>query len=369
MILGNLNMNMRNTGRLLGFVAPRAELCPTLFADFYLGEHVVSDTPLSAMPHGYRPPVAYALPPKDGAIATKNELNGAGAAAANLAGGLYGNASIAGTGTVSSAAATLLIYASSTVSGSGAVSADISATLDLAATLAASGDVTGALNAVLSAIATLSGSGSASGDMAGVLSAAATLAGTGDASGNLAGAISAAATLAGSSGASADIVGAWEMAASLAGTGSTVAAIEAVAAITATVIGSSTLAGSVPGSPGFMSATITSAGDELSPSSLAAAVWNALVSEFQTSGSFGEAIGQGSAGLTQQQIRDALKLAPSSGDPADGSVDEVMLALYRVMGLDPTRPLVVTATERTAGAEIEQTIVEAPAGTVTVTRQ
>lgn len=42
--------------------------------------------------------------------------------------------------------------------------------------------------------------------------------------------------------------------------------------------------------------------------------------------------------------------------------------LHRLAGLDATRPLVVTATTRDAGAEIEQTIAEAPAGTVTVTR-
>ncbi len=45
----------------------------------------------------------------------------------------------------------------------------------------------------------------------------------------------------------------------------------------------------------------------------------------------------------------------------------MLTELYRLAGLDPTRPLVVTATTRDAGAEIAQTIDEA-AGTVTVER-
>lgn len=43
--------------------------------------------------------------------------------------------------------------------------------------------------------------------------------------------------------------------------------------------------------------------------------------------------------------------------------------LHRLAGLDATRPLVVTSTTRDAGAGISQTVVEAPAGTITVTRQ
>lgn len=47
---------------------------------------------------------------------------------------------------------------------------------------------------------------------------------------------------------------------------------------------------------------------------------------------------------------------------------DLLLELYRLAGLDPTKPLVVTATTRDAGAGISQTIAEAPAGTITVTR-
>jgi len=47
----------------------------------------------------------------------------------------------------------------------------------------------------------------------------------------------------------------------------------------------------------------------------------------------------------------------------------MLLEIYRLYGLDPTRPLLVTSSARTAGAGITQTVVESPPGTVTVTRQ
>lgn len=46
-----------------------------------------------------------------------------------------------------------------------------------------------------------------------------------------------------------------------------------------------------------------------------------------------------------------------------------LLDLYRLSGLDPTRPLVVSSTERRAGPEIVQPISEDEQGVVTVTRQ
>lgn len=45
----------------------------------------------------------------------------------------------------------------------------------------------------------------------------------------------------------------------------------------------------------------------------------------------------------------------------------MLLELYRIMGLDPTRPLIVTHSERTAGSEIEQTI-DSNSSQTTVTR-
>lgn len=320
--------------------------------------------PKSGIPEGYRHPGAWMLPQKAGAMSTRFEIDGTGSvSAANLAGGLYGDASLAGTGSVT-AAATMLGVVTATLDGTGTLTAAVSGQLALAASLLGAGDVTGALNAVLSAEAALAGTGSLTAAIAGVLDAAATLAGVGAVSADITGAISASATLVGSSALSADVIGAWYMAASLAGSGDVTAAMTAIGHIVSELTGTGSLTAGVQAT-GSIEATISTA-ETLSPSNLAAAVWNALVANYQDAGSFGEAIANGSAGLTQQQIRDAMTLA-TADPPAAGSIDQLLLALYRLAGLDPTRPLVVTATTRDAGAEISQTIVEA-AGTVTVTR-
>lgn len=58
------------------------------------------------------------------------------------------------------------------------------------------------------------------------------------------------------------------------------------------------------------------------------AVWNELQSGHTTAGSFGKFLDvevssvSGGGGLTQQNVRDAMKLTPTAGSPATGSVDE-----------------------------------------------
>ena len=55
-------------------------------------------------------------------------------------------------------------------------------------------------------------------------------------------------------------------------------------------------------------------------SQIADAVWDELTADHVISGSTGEAVAA-SGGLTQQQVADALKLAPTTGTPASGSVN------------------------------------------------
>ena len=67
---------------------------------------------------------------------------------------------------------------------------------------------------------------------------------------------------------------------------------------------------------------ITTAGDAPTADEVAAAVWDAARSSHTTTGSFG-ATGEwaSASGLTAQETRDAMKLAPTAGSPAAGSVD------------------------------------------------
>lgn len=89
------------------------------------------------------------------------------------------------------------------------------------------------------------------------------------------------------------------------------------------------------------------------------AVWDEIASTHQTSGSLGQHL----------SLMDTAVSSRAAGGAGLTSTQQTMLLeLYRLMGLDPTKPLVVTSTTRAAGAEISQTIAE-NAGQVTVTRQ
>lgn len=98
---------------------------------------------------------------------------------------------------------------------------------------------------------------------------------------------------------------------------------------------------------GHMAATISSY-TELSVEGLRDAIWNSVAASYSSPGTMGELLNAaGSGGLASE-------------------FQTILRELYRLAGLDPTKPLVVTTTTRTAG-DIEQAISEA-SGTVTVTR-
>lgn len=80
------------------------------------------------------------------------------------------------------------------------------------------------------------------------------------------------------------------------------------------------------------------------------------------------------ASVTAEAVRTELNtelthlLTLQNGQGLNSTQATMLLEIYRLYGLDPTKPLVVAQTSRTAGAEIQQSISEL-AGVVTVTRQ
>lgn len=192
---------------------------------------------------------------------------------------------------------------------------------DLAASAAIAGGRNGATS--VSASVDLSALGQLVAGLAAALSASL------DASGTIAGAAAGSATLNAGT-------------ATLSATGSAIA--DLVAALSA---GSVTLSAE-PTGLGHMAATITSY-TELSVEGLVAALWGAIAVEHATPGTMGELLNAAGSGGMASEFQTILR------------------ELHRLAGLDADRPLVVTSTTRTAGAEIEQTIAEA-AGTITVTR-
>lgn len=82
--------------------------------------------------------------------------------------------------------------------------------------------------------------------------------------------------------------------------------------------------------PTYTLCTIT--GGNLVDSSGSIGAWlnpTAFVTVFSGASSSATLI-QGSGGLTQQQVRDSMKLAPSAGAPASGSIDEMLEEVWQV---------------------------------------
>ncbi len=130
------------------------------------GQGVTDDK--AGYPSGYRHPSCWMLPQKAGALASRNLISGAGDIEdLNLAGGVNGEATLAGVGDLTGTGA-LIVSLVAALTGSGTISnADAIAYLNLAAELAGSGDLAGAATALGHAAAALTGDG----DLAGLATA------------------------------------------------------------------------------------------------------------------------------------------------------------------------------------------------------
>lgn len=320
----------------------------------------------SAIPNGYEPPCSWCIAINGGGLSAYNtvgaECNTTGSCAMgiNLTGECDASCDLAAPGP------TLLIQLLAELTATGDVQITPSFVANMSAIATAAGASTGTIVGLINLTSELSAECDTSATLAAVASLSAELSAAGDVSATMQLTAALAAELIASCSTTGTMRAAAELAANLSASGSVTASLGAIAWCVAELTTTTDAGGNLRGTAN-MSAELTTAGDTLTPGQIATAVWNALVTTYQQSGSFGEAISQGSAGLTQQQIRDAMALA-GTDTPASGSIEKLLIELHRIMGLDPTKPLVVTSTTRTAGAEIEQSIAEA-AGTVTVTRQ
>lgn len=163
MLRPNYNVFNSNPGRAIG-----GPTDPTIFykgsnnMNFYTGEAVVTSvTDRASFSNGYYPPYTWILAPKAGGLSmVYKKMVGAGdITAANLAGGLNGDAPLTGSGDITSAIGNLIVSAVAALSGSGDITADIAGTLQGVANLVGSGDITAALGALASLVASLTGTG------------------------------------------------------------------------------------------------------------------------------------------------------------------------------------------------------------------
>ena len=116
-----------------------------------------------ALPNGGYPSLTWFIPQKVGAIGSSNQIFGSGTPTLNLAGGVNAVASLTGSGTITNAAAELLLQLVASISGSGSItSATLNGLLQAIAGLSGSGSLTGTITAALLINAALTGSGTIS---------------------------------------------------------------------------------------------------------------------------------------------------------------------------------------------------------------
>jgi len=259
-------------------------------------------------PNGYRPPYTWIIPQETGGLSSYTLVVGTGGiGAANLAGGINGEATLTGAGALA-ALITGRAPITATLAGLAALTATLEATGRLDASLGGTGALTADLIAVLNASATLSGSGTIStADIQSVVNAIATLAGTSSITATLAGAVAAAANLSGVGGITATLTATVDAAASLAGAGSMTGTLTALANAVAALTGTGAATGTMR-ADGFMEANISVAlsSDPLTPEALAAAVWNTIAEDVNTAGTTGQALNLALAILRNKTVTDPV---------------------------------------------------------------
>jgi hypothetical protein len=317
---------------------------------FYAGDgSVVGLTDKSGVPYGQLHPGAWVMPIKPGAAACRNDIETSSSMTASAAAGVYVDADIE-TSSALTAAAQGLANAVAALATANALTVNAAAILNASVSIGTASSLAATCFGLASAVASLStestlDANASIGAAALVdIASACALAFTATPKANAGVALGTASAL--------DVaaVPAVNGTVSLTTSSAIVASVQALAHAVVSITSASTV---TPNGTAIASGSVElgTTIDPLSPSALAAAVWDAVAASFNSAGSMGALMNGGAAGgLTSDQAEQLLKL-------------------YQIMGLDPTKPLVVTATTRKVpadGSEIDQTIVDA-SGTVTVT--
>jgi len=318
MLLGNYQVLNRSPGRFLG--GPSLSGSRSNWngggaqRNMAWGESA-EPSQLTSKPNGTEPPYSWMIAQRGGALAAQTTMAGVGdVTTGNLALGLACSASLAAFGDIASASLSLVVALAGGLTASGTLNTpSLQLPQGLSAALSGSGDLVSTLQAIGHLVAALTGSGALAAEMRGTAALGAAIASTGDllTTANVADAV-------------------WD--------------VLAAAHNQAGTMGELLNNGAAGGGP--------------SAASIADAVWDE-----QASGH----VQAGSMGLLQARLDAAVSSLVGQG--LTGPQITMLQELYRLLGLDPTTPLVVNlnTNQRTAGAGITQTIVDASSIT-TVTR-
>lgn len=369
MLITNYSYINKQLGRQFGgLTSPIKYIRPETMRNYYCQDDNtnIESIKKDSFSTGTYPPYSYVISEKGGLLSSTTFVYGTNLFEnINLAGGLNGESSISGSGDLTGQLNALAFLISS-LSGSSSISADLNAAVSIAANLAGNGDLSGSLAAVLDIIATLNGSGDLSGDLGSALYMVANLVGSGDLVGAIQAAVEIASTLNGTSDLTGDIIGNWNMIVSLTGSGNLAADIEASGNILSDVISSGTISLTSGAVPGDLSAIIESCSD-LSPESLASAVWSALQVSINNPGTAGAALlAAGSAGDPWSTILPSAYTGTQAGAILD-RIQTLIDELHKIQGLNQSHPMTVTPTTRVSD-DISLQITGDGVNTTTVSR-
>lgn len=173
MILGNYTALNSNPGRAIGnFTNLYSNYKPGGWYSFYdpdIQSHKTRDNSRASFPTGTQPHYSWIVAPKGGELTSTTQINGDSDMSASMANGINIVSSLAGTGTISSGALSLVTSMIATIACTGTLTGSMVGTIQMAASLAGSGDITGSLNMLSGMVANLAGTGAISADLKGKL--------------------------------------------------------------------------------------------------------------------------------------------------------------------------------------------------------
>ena len=308
---------------------------------------------LASVPDGYYAGGAWILPETRGNISVDGGVLGSQLfSVLNLAGGLNAESDITSSGNISNAELSALGFLISSLSQSSTLTASVSGSVNVSVDLVGSGDLEGALGALVGIVAELNGQGDLNSDIAGAVQIVANLTASGDIQGAIKATVGLISNLTGTSDLTSVILGNWSMISNLVGNSTLTSDVLAKAFMGMNFISANSLTLNNGAVVGSLSADISSL-SELSPESLASAVWKALAAQYGDIGTMGEMyakiieISQSGAGsLTTEAIRIEMDTNSSKLAELQTKTDE----LHKVAGLNETYPATTTQNEITVGS-------------------
>lgn len=160
MLLNNYAIRNANQSRALGGnVDPTYNFNLGKRMTFYVGDNnIVNVTDRTSQPaQGYRPHYSLVIAPKNGGMSLYNA--GTTSLTAAQVAGWFGTADLTGSGTITDAAAGLIVEMLATIAGSGGLTASIIGQLEALATLAGTGSLSAAQSALAGMVSTILGTG------------------------------------------------------------------------------------------------------------------------------------------------------------------------------------------------------------------